>query len=168
MRRRQGYTLIELVLVLALLVLIAIFVFVLTGSGSQAYLRLTASQSQASDLRIGLSYINVQLRSHDSQGMIDLRQDPFGGSPALVLSREMEGKTYLTWIYVREGYLCELFLAETTLPVPEMATRIVAADSLTLIRRSDDALQVILTRQDGEVTVQRSRTLTLRSQGGGQ
>ena len=168
MKQKKGYTLVELVLVLALLVLIAIFVFVLTGSGSQAYLRLTASQNQSSDLRIGLSYINVKLRSHDGQGMVDLRPDPFGGSPALVLSRELEGETYLTWIYVREGYLCELFLAETTTPLPEMATRIVKADSLALIRRSDEALQVVLSRQDGEKIGQRSRTLTLRSIGGGQ
>ena len=167
MRRRRGYTLIELVLVLALLVLIAIFVFVLTGSGSQAYLRLTASQNQDSDLRIGLSYINVKLRSFDGQGMIDLQPDPFGGSPALLLSSDIEGESYLTWIYVREGYLCELFLAESTTPVPEMATKIVAADSLMLIRQPDEALQVILTRADGVMTGQRSRTVTLRSKGGG-
>lgn len=166
MRRRNGYTLIELVLVLALLVLIAIFVFVLTGSGSQAYLRLTAGQNQDSDLRIGLSYINVKLRGYDGQGMIDVQPDPFGGSPSLLLTREIEGETYLTWIYVREGYLCELFLAESTTPVPEMATRIVAADSLTLISRPDGALQVILTRDGAATAGQRSRTITLRSKGG--
>ena len=166
MRRRNGYTLIELVLVLALLVLIAAFVFVLTGSGSRAYLRLTAGQNQDSDLRIGLSYINVKLRGYDGLGMIDLQPDPFGGSPALLLTRQIDGESYQTWIYVREGYLCELFLAESTTPVPEMATRIVAADSLMLIRRSDGALQVILSRDGADEVGRRSRTITLRSKGG--
>ena len=47
MKRRGGYTLIELVLVLLLLVLVASAVFTLAASGSQAFLRLSGRQSAA-------------------------------------------------------------------------------------------------------------------------
>jgi hypothetical protein len=149
MKRRSGYTLVELVLVLLLLVLVASAVFILAASGSQAFLRLSSRQSASADLRTGLSYIDVQVHKHDARDALSIRPDPFGGSPALVISQTIGGEPFLTWIYVRDGYLRELFIEEGTAINPDMDSQIVRMDELQLSQVSADTLQVVLIRKDG-------------------
>ena len=91
MKRRGGYTLIELVLVLMLLVLVASVVVTLAGTGSRTYLNMTAKQVQTADLRIALSYLDVQSRKNDARDAWAVRPDPFEGHPALVVEQNFEG-----------------------------------------------------------------------------
>lgn len=149
MRRRGGYTLIELVLVLFLLVLVASSVFILAASGSRAFLRLSARLGETADLRTGLSYMDVQIHKHDSQNALSIRQDPFGAGQALVITQKIENATYLTWIYIQDGYLCELFVEEGLAVNPDMGSQIVPMEGLQLKRVSPDALQIVLIRQAG-------------------
>ena len=166
MRRRNGYTLIELALVLMLLILVAIVVFTLASSGSQTYLRLTAKQSQAADLRTGLSYLDVQVRKHDTQDALAIRPDPFGKQPALVVEQQIEGKTFQTWIYLYDGYLCELFAEKGIKLTPNMGNRIAPMDELTMQALGNDALQVTLTRQaEGQARIQGTRIIHLYAGG---
>jgi type II secretory pathway pseudopilin PulG len=170
MRRRGGYTLIELVLVLILLVLVAISVFILAASGSQALLRLSDQQGVAADLRTGLSYLDVQIHKNDARDALSLRQAPFSDGQALVIKQTIEGSVYLTWIFIQDGYLCEMFVEENLALTPDMSSRIVPMDGLTLRFVSQDALEIILMRnrnEDGSTGSERqaSRTVYLRSGG---
>jgi prepilin-type N-terminal cleavage/methylation domain-containing protein len=165
-RRRRGYTLVELVLVLMLLVLVASVVFSLAGTGSRTYLRLTAKQSQAADLRTGLSYLDVQVRKHDAKGALSIRPDPFAGQPALVISQVFDGKTYLTWIYLRDGFLCELLVAEDAVVTSAMGSRIVQMDALKLDVLADGSLRADLSRQaEGQAEIRGSRIISLHAGG---
>ncbi|HBP37847.1 MAG TPA: hypothetical protein DD640_03740 [Clostridiales bacterium] len=166
MRRRNGYTLIELVLVLLLLVLVAAVVFTLASVGSETYLRLAAKQDQAADLRIGLSYVDVQVRKHDGQGALSIRPDPFAGQPALVIEQQDGEQTYLTWIYIHDNTLCELFIAEDTKVTPDMGSRIVPMNALEIEAVGTDAIRVTLTRQSDDLTrIQGTRIINLRAGG---
>jgi type II secretory pathway pseudopilin PulG len=166
MKRRNGYTLIELVLVLLLLILIAAVVFTLAGVGSDTYLRLAAKQAQATDLRTGLSYLDVQIRKHDTRGALAIRPDPFAGKPALVIRQQIEGKDYLTWIYLYQGSLCELFVASGAKVTPDMGSLIVPMDDLQIEGVGDDAVRVTLSRQaKGQARIQGTRIIDLHAGG---
>lgn len=166
MRRRGGYTLIELVLVLLLLILVASAVFTLAAAGSQTYLRLTAKQGQAADLRTGLSYLDVQVRKHDLKQSLNIRPDPFGSQPALAIEQDIEGEMYVTWIYLLDGYLCELFVAQDAEVNPEMGSRIVPMNEMELDILGDDAIRITLSRQaEGQARIQGSRIVYLRAGG---
>lgn len=166
MRRRRGYTLIELVLVLMLLVLVAAMVFTLAGTGSQSYLRLMAKQSQAADLRTALSYLDVQLRKHDELGAVAIQPDPFSGGPALLMILDADGQDFLTWIYLSDGYLCELTAASGTPVTAAMGSRIAPVDDLDLEPLGDDAIRVTLTRQSpGQAIIRGSRTVAMQAGG---
>jgi type II secretory pathway pseudopilin PulG len=166
MRKRQGYTLIELVVVLLLLILVAAAVFTLAGTGSRTYLRLASRQAQSADLRTGISYLDVQINKHDTRGALSIRPDPFAGQPALVIEQTLEGETYLTWIYVLDGYLCELFVSQDTALTPEMASKIVPMDSLRLEMPSADSIHVTLIRET-EGLAQRQAERIIHLQAGG-
>lgn len=163
--KRQGYVLAELVVVLFLLILISVFVFLLTESGSQTYLRLLGQQTRASDLRIGLAYLDVQVKRHDQAGGLLIMDRPDDTGQALVFTREAESGPYLTWIYVHQGFLCELTLAQERSFNPEGGSRIASIDHMHLQELDAGRLQVTLMRQGPETTQEASRTLLLRSQG---
>ncbi len=166
MKNRRGYTLIELVLVLMLLILVASMVFLLSATGSQTYLRLTAKQAQAADLRTGLSYLDVQIRQHDEQGALSITPGPFDSSPALAIKRIINDKTYTTWIYLRDGYLCELFVAEETVIMPDMGSRIVAMDGFAMEPLADGAIKITLSRQaKDQAEIVGSRIICLKAGG---
>jgi prepilin-type N-terminal cleavage/methylation domain-containing protein len=166
LKANRGYTLIELVLVLLLLVVIAVSVFILAAAGSQTLLRLQDRQSQAADLRTGLSYIDVQVRKHDERGALSIREGPFGIGQALVIRQILDERTFLTWIYIQDGYLCELFVEEGVYISPEMGSQIVRMDGLELKKAGIDDLQVILTRKTEGLSLQQaSRLIYLRSGG---
>lgn len=162
--KRRGYTLIEMVLVMFLLILVSFFVFTATSMGSSAYLRLNAWQERTSDLRIGLSYIDVKVRSNDALGQMSIQPDPFTGADALVFSRVVDDQLYRTWIYVHEGYLFELFVPEKAVVSPEMGNRIARVDRLELKRSGSDLLTVTVSRKSGDTIQKRSRTIRMNSE----
>ena len=161
--RRSGYTLVEMVLVMFLLMLVSFYVFSVTGLGSSAYLRLHDWQRQTSDLRIGISYIDVKTRSHDEADAISIRPDPFSGADALVISRDIGSQRYLTWIYVYDGYLYELFIREQGSATPEMGNRIARMDRLEVSMAGSGSLRITLHRQNGASLQTRSRVIRLNS-----
>ncbi len=163
--KRHGYVLAELVVVLFLLILISVFVFLLTESGSQTYLRLLGQQNRASDLRIGLAYLDVQVKRHDQTDGLLIMDRPDQTGQALVFARQAESGRYLTWMYVHDGYLCELTLAQERTFSPEGGSRIAAVDHMHLQELAADRLRVTLLREGPQEVQEASRTLLLRSQG---
>lgn len=166
MKRNDGYTLIELVLVLFLLVLVAVSVFTLAVAGSRSYLRLESSQRQAADMRIGLSYLDVKLRQNDRRDAIELAEVPGDDQTALRISRIIGEETYYTWIYLHEGYLCEMFLPADREFAPELGSRIVPVSAIAFSRPADDVLRVVLTGGTGDGTAREmTRVFYLRAGG---
>lgn len=146
MKRRGGYTLIELVLVLMLLTFVAVSVFLLTDRGSAAYTRLASGREQAADLRIALSYMDVRLKRIDGNGSVTLRPAPFGGGQALVLTQTVDGAEYETQLYVDRGVLRELFVKKDQAVTADMASEIARADRLEVQLVNDKLLSLTLTR----------------------
>ena len=150
---KKGYSLVELVLVLCLLLLVSSLVFTLIGAGSQAWLRLSSAQNQRSDLRTGLSYVDMQIRKMDRVSAVTLTKDPFQGTPALLLTGRIEQPTiagqdqYQLWIYVADGLLCELYAASGQDLQPGYAQAIVAMKSMQVTEISNQLFEISLTSQ---------------------
>lgn len=157
MRRRGGYTLIELVLVMLLLTFVAVSVFLLTGVGSSAYARLSDGRSRASDLRIALSYMDVRIKRIDGIGRVDTVSAPFGGGQALRLSQRLEDTDYETYLYVDSGYLKELYIRKGEALTPDMASDLARADSLQVHFETDRLLAVTLVLQESGAADQASQ-----------
>ncbi len=164
--KKKGYSLIEMVLVMLLLIFVAFYVFSLTETGSTAYLRLTDRQQETADLRVGLSYIDVKLKSNDSSGQVMIEPDPFSGQPALLINQSFGTESYCTWIYVYEGTLYELFMREGASISPLLGNKIAQAGRLELEMVDAQLLQVTLTGIRGDEGQARSRIIRLNSAGG--
>lgn len=117
---------------LAALVLFAVFAVcvlavLLTGAGT--YRRLTERDQAAFDSRTAVRYVTTRVRQADRAEGLSLRK--IDSLDALVLTEEIDGEPYETWIYCYDGQLRELFVRGGTRVQPESGETILAMESLT-------------------------------------
>jgi len=118
---------------LAALVLFAVFAVcvlavLLTGAGT--YRRLTERDQAAFDSRTAARYVTTRVRQADRAEGLSLRK--IDSLDALVLTEEIDGEPYETWIYCYDGQLRELFVRGGTQVQPESGETILAMESLTV------------------------------------
>jgi len=97
----------------ALFVGILFFVFLICALlivtiGSSVYTRTTRNMNEHFTIKTALSYIVEKVRQNDVHGGVALFEQE--GITGLKLQREYNGNSYVTLIYVYDGYLKELFL----------------------------------------------------------
>ena len=142
------------------LVLFAVFaVCVLTVllTGADVYKRLVERDRDSYDRRTAVSYLTTRVRQADRLEAVELQE--FGGVQALVLSEEIEGADYATWIYCYDGYIRELFAAADSGLMPDAGDKVLEAEALSF-GWEDDFLCVEVIASDG---VPQSLKLHLRS-----
>ena len=96
-------------------VLFAIFAFCILFvllTGAKTYRAITDRDNAAFHHRTAAQYISTRIRSADAQGALEVGE--LDGCSALILTEEIEGETYCTFVYAYEGFLCELFTAENS------------------------------------------------------
>ncbi len=116
--------------------------------GSNSYANTVDAADTNYQNRTGLSYLVNQLRRSDAQSAIGYGE--FDGAPALVLSQEAAGSTYVTYLYCWDGMLRELFMEEGTELGPESGVPILEMASLSYtVDTSGDALTLHATDASG-------------------
>ena len=152
------------VLLLFTLFSLALLGVLLTGAG--VYQRLVQRDLSAYTQRTALQYIATKLRQSDQADALSVASfdGDTAGNDTLFLREEIEGTSYLTRVYVWDGYLRELFAAADDPFAPEDGEKILAADSLSFTYdQAQGLLQVSLDTGSGPSRL----TLYLRSRQGG-
>ena len=110
----------------------ALLLSLVTGAG--VYRQVEARAERSAVRRVGLSYLAAKVHAHDAAWAIRVGQ--FGDGDALFLT---EGDTgYETVVYVRDGFLMELFRVRDAALEPETGQRI--ADMRALYIETEGAL----------------------------
>ena len=110
--------------------------------GARVYRDLTVAGAQRYETRTASAYLTTRVRQAES-----LTVEDFGGEDALVIREQIGNGTYLTRIYCHEGYLRELFCAESASLSPSDGEKVLEAECLALAVE-DGILTAIL---DGNV-----------------
>jgi len=121
---------IDIIFTLALFCVFAASALLVVLIGANVYQNTTSSMSDNFDTRTSITYISTKIRQNDALGGVYLTE--FGGVPALVLSQEIEGDFYNTWIYHYDGSLMETFAAADSNVSPENGQIIMPVPSLTM------------------------------------
>ncbi len=106
----KGRSQVETVVVLLLLVVLGSSVFALALEGSNAYGRLDAKKTAQTELRIASAYLQMKIRQYDVLDAIRIAPNPVNQKDSLVISEEIEGQVYETWVYCDEGQLLEAWV----------------------------------------------------------
>ena len=115
----------------------------LTGAG--AYKKLTARGTDSYDKRVAVRYLTT--RFHQAA---DMQIEDFSGLQAMTVREKIGGRVYVTRVYCHDGYIRELFAAESTQVHPDDGEILLAAGDLDF-SVDDEILIVEITHPDGEV-----------------
>jgi len=118
----------------ALLVFAVFAVCVLTVLlyGAQVYGRLVQRGEESFRMRTATQYVTTRVQQAESVSVTD-----FDGCEALTIRENIEGMDYLTRVYCYDGFLRELFCAESAALSPQDGEKIIAAEKLQLSIEGD-------------------------------
>lgn len=148
------------ILTLVLFALLAVCTLLVLLTGTGAYKRLTKRGQEAYERRTVPLYIATKVRQADCEGAVSLEEQ--NGIDVLLLKEQIDGTGYVTRIYCYEGFVRELFSAETVAFDPGAGERIAEAETVTF-SMEDGCLYVTVMQTDGTATEQ---MLTLRCERG--
>lgn len=139
----------ELLLVLFVFCIYAAGSLFLCVMGANTYRETTAIMQADYDLRTGVMYLAEKTRQSDVAGGIHVER--IYGVDALVLTEQITGRGYETWIFVHNGMLCEEFIAsgaEVQMDPPMLQT-IMPMRQMELVYDSRNILTIDLITIDG-------------------
>ena len=93
-------------------------------TGADIYKKISQRDQNSFQRRTAVQYLTTRLRQSDIDGAV------FVENNTLFLREELNGRTYYTRIYCRDGYLCELFSEEGVEIPPQFGTPILALNAL--------------------------------------
>jgi len=129
--------------------------------GISSYSRTVGVLQEGFNERSGILYISQKVQQSDVGGGVQL--STYQGNDALVLVEQVTGDGFETWIFIQDGYLCELLIASGSDIIPAQAQRIMPMKEMSLGLSPDNLLSVsVLTETDTVNTI----NLALRSSGG--
>ncbi len=126
-------------------------------TGADAYRSLTERDQTAYDRRVCAQYLAARVRQADR--LDGVKVESFGDGDALALIEDIDGYDYVTYVYLCDGYLMELFCAAGSGLTPDAGEKIMPAEMLSLSLEGRK-LQIELTPPGGEPA---ALTLSLRS-----
>lgn len=101
---------VDFLFTLALFCVFAASALMVVVIGANVYRQTVRGMDSNYDSRTSLTYLTEKVRQNDAANAVTIRS--VGDSPALVLSQQAGERTYETWIYVYDGYLREVFVAQ--------------------------------------------------------
>ena len=138
----------EIMFVITLFFLYTICTMLLSMMVADTYRKGADRSERNYNMRTSVLYLTEKVRQTDAAEGISVRQTSQGD--ALVLGMSAEGERYETWIYVEDGYLCEVLLSKGADIAPGIGQKIMPLSSLNLQLGQEGLLQICVTDQTGE------------------
>lgn len=141
--------------------LLSLFVFALVGAfallsltavlvGGRIYRNVADRTEANTGRRTTAAYIAGKVRAYDHADGVDVRDED--GISVLMLTSEIEGSRYVTYIYCLDGMVREYYQREGRAFVPENGEAIAEAEALSFTRE-DGGLTVRVRQQAKEHTL---------------
>lgn len=99
---------IEVIFALVLFLVFASGVLMTLLYGANVYTGIQKQSSTAEDRKVSIPYIATKVRHYDESGSVSVAK--FGEGDAVELDESIDGKPYVTYLYVYKGKLMELFM----------------------------------------------------------
>ncbi len=144
MKERHSF---DVVFVLLLFLVFTAAVLMVLISGASAYKNISASVEEQFQERTCLNYISTKLRHYNSEGDIYITE--IGGVPALALNESIDGESFVTYIYLYDGCVRELYMQENVGLPPDAGDEIIEAENIEFSMPADNIIRVECTGADG-------------------
>ena len=126
----------------------ALFLLMMLLFSARAYQQETVFSQTEDSLDTASAYITTKFRQHDTSGGIVTEK--LKGFPALCFRDTLDGKDYITYLYLDQNSLKELFTAADTSPSPEMGTIIASLNDFRIQETTGHFYQITFQDCQGE------------------
>lgn len=109
-RKQKKNHIVDVLFVLALFVVFTLSALVLVILGASVYQRTVSYMDENYTSRTASSYLTEKVHQNDLYDSISIGQ--LESTPALLLNREINDTSYVTYLYLYEGSLRELFMRQ--------------------------------------------------------
>lgn len=136
------------VLNLLLFSMYAVCLIVTIIFGAKVYNSIVENKEESFNKTVALSYITTKVRGcNDEENTVKVEE--LDGKDALVISEEFDGEKFETWLYIKDGFLCELFTSAETEINPMAGTDIIPLEKLKVSIKGKK-LNIFATDSKGE------------------
>ncbi|MDO4176123.1 MAG: DUF4860 domain-containing protein [Bacillota bacterium] len=139
---------IDFIFPVVLLFVFAVSALVVTLFATNVYQGAVDNSTRNDTARTSLSYITEKIHAGDKDGNVEL--GTFDGCDAVVISTEINGEEYATYIYVYDGQLKELSAKADAGFTAENGTKILEVNAFRMEEKSDGVLSFSCTDDKGK------------------
>lgn len=129
---------IDFIFPVALLFVFAVSALVVTLFAANVYQGTVDRSARSDTARTSLAYVTEKIHAADMDGDVTLSK--FDGCDSVVITDEIKGEKYATYIYVYNGRLMELFAKADASFSAENGTTILDVKSFDMEKKSDNLL----------------------------
>lgn len=154
--KQEHSFIVDVLFVLALFGVFAISALVLVTIGADVYQHTVQDMSANYETRTAVSYLTEKVHQNDitsAEGESNACITTLNGTPALMLSQEVNEEVYSTYLYLHDGYLKELFMQQNNSlggNALEAGVNIMKLDSFHLQQMNSNLLSIEMATIQGE------------------
>jgi len=137
---------VDILFVIALFCVFAVSALMLVLIGSNVYRKTVARMDDNYNTRTSLAYVTEKIHQFDETDAIEI--GTLGDTDALILKTTTESNQYLTYIYMNDGYLKELFAAADADLAPEAGQNILPIQDFQLQKINNKLYQFTICTED--------------------
>ncbi len=131
--------------------------------GAQSYQKVVDTMEESYETRTCLQYIATKVSHYSGEGALEMIR--FGEGNALALYETIDDCPYVTYLYLYDGQVMELFCEVDVELSPQAGFSVMAVDDLTIQQVNENLLY--LTCTGGDRTAQLYLDISLHSGEGG-
>ncbi|MCR4650288.1 MAG: DUF4860 domain-containing protein [Lachnospiraceae bacterium] len=121
---------VDMLFVIALFFTFAVSASLLIAFGANTYRNTLHSFDEHFTVATAASYLKQKIRQHDIPGGVNVTE--FGDGKALCLLDTINDRNYITYIYLKDGYIKEILVPEGADIVPESGHNIIESSNLDI------------------------------------
>lgn len=138
----------DVIFVLSLFCVFAVLALFVVVLGANVYKGISNNMAENYNARTSITYITEKIRQHDNQGYVQIKD--IADSSALVITQDMEGTVYETWIYVIDGNLREIMVKQGTEVLPGSGQTIMNLESMDMEKIQGGLIELTVVDTEGK------------------
>lgn len=148
MKGKQQKHIIDILFVLTLFGLFALSAIFLISVGADVYSKTVNHMEENFDTRTSMAYVTEKIRQSDREGALTIGQ--LDGHDALIITTQVSGTSYHTYLYEYDHYLKELMTPDNITLGPEAGQNILTVSTFTLTRINDKLVKCRISVQEDQ------------------
>ena len=148
--KKENKHMVDVLFVLSLFCVFAFSALMLVIIGANVYKKTAAHMDSNYISRISYAYLSEKIRQNDRSDALFIGS--YGDGDALIISEEINGKTYYTYLYQYDGTLRELFTNTPETLSPSAGQVIMDCSSFSVSAVGNRLYLCSLTASNGEET----------------